>query len=124
MDRQLVLSTVSNARRVLLSIKEASQHLGHPSPRVRFMVSQIVYTGIMSTKDTTTVRLRRSDSERLKAFAARNELTVVEVAHSAIDALERQEFLAGLSADYQRLKNNPELYEQLLAERREWDPLA
>jgi hypothetical protein len=44
--------------------------------------------------------------------------------HAAIDALERQEFLRGLNGDYQRLRNDPELMEQYLAERREWDALA
>jgi hypothetical protein len=38
--------------------------------------------------------------------------------------LERQEFLRGLNGDYQRLRNDPELWERYLAERREWDTLA
>lgn len=44
--------------------------------------------------------------------------------HAAINALERQEFLRGPNGDYQRLRNDPELWEQYLAECREWDALA
>ena len=44
--------------------------------------------------------------------------------HAAIDALERQEFLRGLGEDYQRLRDDPERWEQYLAERQGWDSLA
>lgn len=74
--------------------------------------------------ETTTVRVRRPDSERLQSLAKARQTTVVDVVHAAIDALERQEFLRGLNGDYQRLHGNPELWEQYLAERYEWDALA
>ena len=83
---------------------------------------QIVYTGHMPSADTTTVRLRRPDSDRLSALAKSKQTTVVDVLHDAIDALERQEFLRGLSEDYQQL--SPGDREALLAERREWDQMA
>ena len=76
----------------------------------------------MSSSDTTTVRLRRPDSERLSALAKSKMTTVVEVLHDAIDALERQEFLRGLSEDTQRL--SPTEREALLVERLSWDQLA
>jgi len=38
--------------------------------------------------------------------------------------LRAEEFLRGLNGDYQRLRNKPELWEQYLAERQEWDALA
>lgn len=82
-----------------------------------------VYTGCMAA-ETTTVRVRRPDSERLQSLAKARQTAVVDVVHAAIDALERQEFLRGLNGDYQRLRNNPELWEQYLAERHEWDALA
>ncbi|MDZ7886720.1 MAG: hypothetical protein U5N53_29235 [Mycobacterium sp.] len=44
--------------------------------------------------------------------------------HAAIDALERQEFLRGLNGDYQRLRSDPQLWEQYLTERQEWDAVA
>lgn len=74
--------------------------------------------------DTTTVRVRRPDSERLQSLARTRRAAVIDVVHAAIDALERQEFLRGLNGDYQRLRNDPEQWEQYLAERREWDALA
>ena len=81
-----------------------------------------VYTLAMASSDTTTVRVRRPDSERLAALAKSRQTTVVEVVHTAIDALERQEFARGLSEDYRHL--DPESREALLAECQEWDPLA
>jgi hypothetical protein len=74
--------------------------------------------------ETTTVRVRRPDSERLQSLAKARQTAVVDVVHAAIDALERQEFLRGLNGDYQRLRNKPELWEQYVAERHEWDTLA
>ncbi len=74
--------------------------------------------------DTTTVRVRRPDSERLQSLARARQAAVVDVVHAAIDALERQEFLRGLNADYQRLRSDPEQWEQYLAECHEWDALA
>lgn len=74
--------------------------------------------------ETTTVRVRRPDSERLQSLAKARQIAVVDVVHAAIEALERQEFLRGLNGDYQRLRGNPELWEQYLAERSEWDALA
>jgi hypothetical protein len=78
----------------------------------------------MASEDTTTVRVRRPDSERLQVLARKRQTTVIEVLHSAIDALERQEFLRGVNQDYQHLRDDPELWQRYLAERQEWDPLA
>jgi hypothetical protein len=74
--------------------------------------------------ETTTVRVRWPDSERLQSLAKARKTAVIDVVHAAIDALERQEFLRGLNAAYQRLRGNPDLCEQYLAERHEWDALA
>ena len=78
----------------------------------------------MGAEETTTVRVRRPDSERLKAMAKSRQTTVVEVVHSAIDALERQEFLRGLGEDHRRLREHPQRWEAYQAEREEWDPLG
>jgi len=58
----------------------------------------------MASADTTTVRVRRPDSERLQSLARARQTSVIDVLHAAIDALERQEFLRGLSEDYRRLE--------------------
>ena len=76
----------------------------------------------MAPADTTTVRLRRPDSDRLSALAKSKQTTVVEVLHEAINALERQEFLRGLNEDHQRL--SPVGREALLEERLDWDQMA
>jgi len=78
----------------------------------------------MTSADTTTVRVRRPDSERLQSLAKARQTAVIDVVHAAIDALERQEFLHGLGQDHQRLREDPERWEQYLAERQEWDTLA
>jgi hypothetical protein len=70
------------------------------------------------------VRVRRSDSERLQSMAQSRRTTVVEVVHSAIEALERQEFLRGLGEDYRRLREDPERWEAYQTERKEWDLLG
>jgi hypothetical protein len=78
----------------------------------------------MGAEDTTTVRVRRPDSERLQSMARSRKTTVVEVVHSAIDALERQEFLRGLGDDYRRLREDADQWEVYRLERREWDSLG
>lgn len=78
----------------------------------------------MASTDTTTVRVRRPDAERLQGLAKARQTAVIDVLHAAIDALERQEFLRGLDQDYQGLRDDPTRWERHLAERREWDTLA
>ena len=78
----------------------------------------------MAAEDTTTVRVRRPDSERLQVLASQRHTTVIEVVHSAIDALERREFQVGLNDDYRQLREDPELWPAYLAEREEWDASA
>lgn len=74
--------------------------------------------------DTTTVRVRRPDSERLQSLAKDRQAAVIDVVHEAIDALERRDFLRGLNEDYQQLRHDTERWEQYLTERAEWDTLA
>jgi len=109
-----VISTVS-ARMV------TGSDPGPTSREERFRL-HLVYSGQMTSKDTTTVRVRRPDSERLSALAKSRQTTVVEVVHKALDALERQEFMRGLNVDYQSLDVTAR--EDLLAEKVEWDPLV
>ncbi len=78
----------------------------------------------MASVETTTIRVRRPDSERLQALARDRKTTVIDLVHSAIDALERQDFLRGLDEDHQRLREDPQAWQNYLAERQEWDGLA
>lgn len=96
---------------------------GSPAPQSTALCLHFVYTECMAA-ETTTVRVRRPDSERLQSLAKARQTAVVDVVHAAIDALERQEFLRGLNGDYQRLRTDPELWERYRAERNEWDALV
>lgn len=51
--------------------------------------AHLVYTWIMASPDTATVRVRRSDSERLQSLAKARHMPIIDVVHAAIDALER-----------------------------------
>ena len=68
--------------------------------------------------------MRRPDSERLQSLAKTRQTTVIDVMHAAIDALERQEFLRGLNADYRQLRHDPGKWEAFMAERKEWGSIA
>lgn len=76
----------------------------------------------MTSSPTTTVRVRRSDAERLTEYAKRNELSVVDVLHDAVEVLERREFLLGLRADRRNL--SPNELASLLQEEAEWDSIS
>ena len=78
----------------------------------------------MAPGTTTTVRIRKLDSDRLRELASRREISVIDAVHSAIDALERQDFLEGLTGDYRRLRNDPERWQELRSEREEWDSVG
>ena len=86
------------------------------------MSRHFVYNWLMAA-DTTTVRVRRPDSERLRSLAKTRQAAVIDVVHEAIDALGRG-CLRGLNGDYQRLLHDPARWEQYLAERHGWDALA
>ena len=75
---------------------------------------QFIYTGSMAA-ETTTVRVRRADSERLQALAKARQTAVVDVVHAAIGALKRQEFSRGLTGDYQRLRSESDMSQAFAA---------
>ena len=78
----------------------------------------------MASEDTTTVRVRRPDSQRLQSLAKSRKTSVIDVLHEAIDALERQEFLRGLDDDYRHLRADPAKWQTLIEEREEWDQIG
>ena len=57
-------------------------------------------------------------------LARSRRTTIIEVLHSAIDTLERQELLRGLNRDYEQLRNDRERWQEYLTEREAWDTLA
>jgi hypothetical protein len=78
----------------------------------------------MASGDTTTVRVRRPDSERLQSLAKSRNTTVIDVLHEAIEALERQEFVRGVNDDYRRLREDPAKWRAFIEERQEWDSIG
>ena len=47
--------------------------------------------------------------------------SVPHLLRRAVDELRRKEFLAGLAADFAKLREDPEAWEEELEERRAWD---
>ncbi len=76
----------------------------------------------MTKSDTTTVRLRVADSQRLAALAERHGTSLIDTLTMAIDSQERQDFLNGLHADYQAL--SPKQRRALADEQQIWDRLS
>lgn len=70
---------------------------------------------------TLTVRIKPETHRKLRTLAKQMETTLPEVLDKAISEFERRQFLEGVAADFARLRANKELWEEELAERREWD---
>jgi predicted transcriptional regulator len=68
-----------------------------------------------------TIRVRPETRAKLQNLAEAMGKGIPEVVESAVDALERRQFLLGLASDFEALQNNPEAWSQELAERAEWD---
>jgi len=76
----------------------------------------------VTKSDTTTVRLRVADSQRLTALAERHGTSLIDALTMVIDSQERQDFLNGLHADYQAL--SPKQRRALADEQQIWDRLS
>jgi len=76
----------------------------------------------VTKSDTTTVRLRVADSQRLTALAERHGTSLIDALTMVIDSQERQDFLNGLHANYQAL--SPEQRRALADEQQMWDQLS
>ena len=73
--------------------------------------------------DTTTVRVRRTDSQRLHALAKDRDMSVIDVIGEAIEALERRAFLRGMDRDCQQLQDDSHRWRQYRSERAQWEQL-
>ena len=76
----------------------------------------------VAAEDTTAVRVRRPGPDRLTALVKSRQTTMVEVVHSALDVLERQDFLRDLHEDHR--SPDPAGRQALLGEEVEQDPLV
>jgi hypothetical protein len=98
-----------------------AQPAGRSTKRQVYKTSTLM---TMAAEETTTVRIRLADRERLQAIAKARHIAVIDVLGAALDSMERQEFLHGLNDDYRRLRANPDAWKAYQAERQEWDDLA
>jgi predicted transcriptional regulator len=75
----------------------------------------------MST--SLTVRISCSAHTTLRGLAEETGESMTEILDKAIEAYGRQQFLAGLNADFAALRSNPAAWDEEVAERKEWDAL-
>lgn len=68
-----------------------------------------------------TIRVRPETRAKLESLAAELGKPIPEIVDQAIDALRRREFLTGLAADFEALRNDPVAWAQELDERALWD---
>lgn len=70
---------------------------------------------------TLTVRIKPETHRKLRQLAQQMETTLPEVLDKAISELDRRQFLEECNASFARLRATPELWQEELEERREWD---
>lgn len=68
-----------------------------------------------------TVRIQPQTHAKLKELAEEEGRMMTEVLEEAIDAYYRQRLLAGIAADYAKLRENPKAWQEEQAERKLWD---
>ena len=78
-----------------------------------------MHNGLVKQSKSVTIRVLRSDAERLSALAAAKQTTRANCIAEAIDLLVRQEFLSALDDEYRQLR--PDLRTALLEEQQEWE---
>jgi len=78
-----------------------------------------VHNGLVKQSKSVTIRVLRSDAERLSALAAAKQTTRANCIAEAIDLLVRQEFLSALDDEYRQLP--PDQRTALLEEQQEWE---
>jgi predicted DNA-binding protein len=69
----------------------------------------------------TTVEIGNEDYQRLLELSETVGETVQAVLSKAIDEYRQQVFFAQVNQAYERLRNDPELWQEELAERQAWD---
>jgi hypothetical protein len=116
------LPTLLGPARTTMRLRAGADAHDQKTDRARVYISSTLEG--MASQDTTTVRVRRPDSERLQSLAKTRKTTVIDVLHEAIDALERQEFLRGLNDDYRHLREDPARWQAFIEERQEWDSIG
>jgi len=68
-----------------------------------------------------TVRISDSARGTLRELARSEGKSMLSLIDEAVEALRRQRFLEQVNAAYATLRNDPHAWEEIEAERREWD---
>jgi hypothetical protein len=68
-----------------------------------------------------TIRIDASAHATLVEIARTKHLTLTEALSRAVEAYRRQEFFAGLAADYEALRADENAWTEELQDRNEWD---
>jgi len=69
----------------------------------------------------TTVRVRKEAHEALKRMSKSRGVPITQLVEEAIERLEREEFWREFNEAYARLREDPQAWAEVLAERQEWD---
>ena len=69
----------------------------------------------------TTIRISSDAHQTLKRLAASGGKSMQSLLEDAVEALRRQTFLEGLSADFASLRADPNEWKKVEAERKAWD---
>lgn len=70
---------------------------------------------------TTTVRVTEQTHAILRELAAAKGASIQAFLEELVERYRREQFFADLTADYERLRQDPVAWEQELAERKEWE---
>jgi hypothetical protein len=93
---------------------------GHRALDVNDVVHEHVRTG-GNTIVAEAVRIDPAAHAKLRELAALKDLSLAETLSLAIEALRREVFLDGLSADFAALRSNASAWRDEQAEREAWD---
>jgi hypothetical protein len=70
---------------------------------------------------STIIRISEDAKAKIAAIAKVTGLTMTDVVDDAIDALERRRFMEAFNRRYAELRDDPQAWAEIEAERREWD---
>ena len=70
---------------------------------------------------SVTIRVPQETHEQLRRLATSRKQAIGEVVAAAVERLEEDEFWDHVTADFERLRADPEEYASYMQEHREWD---
>jgi predicted transcriptional regulator len=70
---------------------------------------------------TTTIRISKTTQELLHTLASQDNTSMQTIVEQAVEHYRKQRFLEGLSADFSKLREDNESWQDELQERQLWD---